>query len=143
MKGYLHDSNSLLEIRRRNPDPIFLQNVSLIDPEEAYLSVINFYELRYGVAKKKLTDPLAARNLAKWVDGLNVAYEKRIYPLTQEIAERAALISPAQRPPLADCFLAATALIHDLCVVTRNVRDFARSGVAYLNPFETPIRIQN
>lgn len=143
MKGYLFDANVLSEFRKPVPDPIFEQNVSLISPDETYLSTLTFFELRKGAAKKALRDPRSGKLLHRWIDGLIIEYNDRIFSVSRDIAEAAGRLSPRQPLPEVDSLLAATARINDLCVVTRNVDDFARSGVAYLTPFEAPFRIHN
>ena len=80
-------------------------------------------------------DPASADVLSTWLKGLTRGYQDRILPITTEVAERWAQVTVPDPVPVIDGLLAATALEHDLVLVTRNVADIERTGVAWQNPF--------
>jgi predicted nucleic acid-binding protein len=143
MKGYLLDSNVLSELEKPHCDEIVRQNFSIIPADELFISALSFYEIGYGIENVRHKNPARAAVLDRWLKSIHKEFEGRIYAIDEHTAETAGRLCPQQVLPPLDSFIAATALIHDLCVVTRNVRDFARSGVAYLNPFDTTFRIHN
>jgi predicted nucleic acid-binding protein len=71
-----------------------------------------------------------------WLNDLDVRYEDRILPITEEIADTWGRLNAASPLPIIDGLLAATAIVHEMTFVTRNRADVARTGVAVLNPFE-------
>ena len=73
--------------------------------------------------------------LMAWLESTISGYEDRILPVTLEIGQRWALLSVPDPVPVIDGLLAATALEHDLTLVTRNVDDVKRTGAALINPF--------
>ena len=75
-----------------------------------------------------------------WLDSTIAGYEDRILPVTLEIGQRWALLSVPDPVPVIDGLLAATALEHDLTLVTRNVNDVMRTGAAVVNPFAPATR---
>lgn len=103
---------------------------------ELFLSVVTIGELRQGVERIRYRgDRSQAQMLERWLKQLTTAYEDRIIPLDEETAQVwGRLRVPNAENPL-DKQIAATALIHDLVVVTRNVAHFASTGVQVLNPF--------
>lgn len=140
MTGYLVDTNLPSELTRDQPDPrvvVFMTNSS---QDTLFLSVMTVGEILKGI--HNLPDSRKRLTLQDWLD-LDVRpwFAGRILPITQEIAERWALLSATAKQrgtPLAvvDGLIAATALEHDLTLVTRNTRDFAGLGVTLLNPWE-------
>jgi predicted nucleic acid-binding protein len=76
-----------------------------------------------------------AESLQEWLEDLINVYDDRILPISREIAIRWGSLGIPDPLPVLDGLIAATALEHDLTVVTRNVTDIARSGVSVLNPF--------
>jgi predicted nucleic acid-binding protein len=107
--------------------------------ENLHLSVISIGELRKGFSllrpSKRRTD------LERWFDRFMPLVASRILPVTQDIASRWGALSAARqlkgRPlSVTDGLIAATALEHDLAIVTRNVKDFAGLGLALIDPWE-------
>jgi predicted nucleic acid-binding protein len=109
------------------------------EAESLYLSVVVIGELRQGVERVRHRDPVAARSLERWLGKLVDEYEERIVPIDSAIAERWGRLNVPDPLPTVDGLLAATALVHDMTLVTRNVRDVARCGVRLLDPFQ-PLR---
>jgi predicted nucleic acid-binding protein len=103
---------------------------------ETYLSVLVVGEVRKGIDQVRPRDPRQADALEAWLASLVEAYADRILPITAAIAEEAGRMTAACRPPLLDGLMAATAKVHRLTFVTRNVADVARTGVPVVNPFE-------
>ena len=103
---------------------------------ELYLSVVTVGELRQGVERiRHRGDQPQARRLEQWLLQLTSDYADRILPIDEEIAHVwGRLRVPNAENPL-DKQIAATALLHDLAVVSRNVTHYAPTGVAVSNPF--------
>jgi len=142
MSGFLLDTNVLSEFNRRGePDPVVKRWLEAADTDSLYASVLTFGEIRLGV---ELLPPSKRRSLLEqWLDrDLPEWFEGRILPVDQTIADRWGLLrAQAQlrgRPlSVVDALLAATALQHNLIIVSRNVGDFSVVGLAVLNPWDT------
>ncbi len=104
-----------------------------------HLSVLTLGELRRWVEARRRRDEVAAAALEQWVGELVVNYGRRIVPITSQIADRWGHLAVPSRVAVIDGLLAATALVHDWTLVTRNTADVAGTGVRTLNPF-TPER---
>jgi predicted nucleic acid-binding protein len=133
---YLLDTNVVSEFRkgkRANPGvQAWRQNVA---QEETFTSVIVMGELRRGIEKLRVRDRVGAQNLDHWFNGIRATFAGNVLPVTAETchlwgANR--LFWPLEA---ADALIAATAQLKGLTVVTRNERDFQRSGVDFINPF--------
>ena len=133
--AYLIDTCILSELRKRTCDPAVRRWISTVRPSDAYLSVLTLCEIRRGVERQRLKDPIAAARLEHWLLGLETHYADHLLPVSTAIADRWGRITPNQPLPVTDGLIAATGIEHELTVVTRNTSDFARSGVALLNPF--------
>lgn len=104
---------------------------------DIHLSVVTVAELRQGVHRlRHKGDAKQAATLEAWVNDVLQAYKQRILPVNKEIGKVWGRLRVPHAEPALDKLIAATALIHDLTVVTRNVRDFEIVGVKTLNPFE-------
>ena len=142
MSGYLLDTNIPSELIRSRPDPHVEAWVFRQDEQALFLSAITIGELRKGFTL--LAAGSRRTQLERWLDTVLVPrFENRILPVTRRTADRwGALDGQCQLKgtPLnmADGLIAATALEHDLTVVTRNVRGFHPLGVALLNPWNNP-----
>jgi len=129
MSGFLLDTNVLSEFAKvQGPDRRVDEWLQAVPDETLYASVLTFAEIRRGIELL----PLGRRrtHLESWRENLQVSFAGRLLPVTKSIADRWAVLSAqAQRRgiPLAiiDGLLAATALEHNLTVVTRNSKDFA------------------
>ena len=143
MSGFLLDTNVLSEFSRRaEPDQRVKGWLEVADPDSLYVSVLTFGEIRLGV---ELLPPSKRRTqLEQWLDrDLPEWFEGRILPVDQTIADRWGMLrAQAQmkgRPlSVIDALLAATALKHNLTLVSRNVSDFTVVGLAIVNPWEPP-----
>jgi predicted nucleic acid-binding protein len=101
-----------------------------------FLSVISLHELEVGAALMQHRDPMQGAALQHWLQHLVLpSFEGRILPLTEAIAIRSAHLHVPDPRSYRDAFIAATAYIHKLAIVTRNVRDFKSTGVNIINPW--------
>ena len=134
---YLLDTNFVSETRKPRPDLGVLAFFKSNDPNSAFISVLTLGELRKGVAAKKLRDPdpNAAERLAAWVDGLELSFADRILGIDMATAKLWGDWSGERPRPVVDTLLAATAVKHDLTLVTRNLRDVKGIPVKLLDPW--------
>jgi toxin FitB len=133
--SYLLDTNVVSELRRRKPDPFVVSWFEQARDEDLHLSVLTVGELRQGIENLRAKDASRARALDTWLAGLVSSYAERIVPVTAEIAERWGELNVPQRLPIIDGLLAATALVNDWALVTRNTKDVERTRVRTVNPF--------
>jgi toxin FitB len=134
---YLLDTNVLSETRKKRPDGRVLAFLSNVTPTALYLSCLSVGELKKGVALKMKSDPSAAKAIAGWVDGLEINFADRILNVDTASAKLWGEWS-AQRPrPVVDTLLAATAVVHNLVLVTRNENDIQDLPVKVLNPWRS------
>jgi toxin FitB len=102
----------------------------------AFLSVITLLEIRVGVRQVEARDPAFAKLLDSWYrDRLLPRFLDRLLVVDQAVAEAAAELSSGRTLPAHDILIAATAQVHQLTVITRNLSDFADTGVAVVNPW--------
>lgn len=140
MNGYLLDTNVISELRKLKPDSGLTKWVGTIPEKMLFLSSITIGELRLGV--ELVADAAKRDDLERWlVCELTPRFERRILPVSNEVADRWGRLEAHARLttgklPVMDAMIAATALYHDLSVVTRNTRDFLRSGVPVVNPWK-------
>jgi len=134
--AFLLDTNVVSELRKSAPHPSVAKWYEDHRNAETFLSALVVGEIRSGVDRLAARDANAARALEGWLQVLETALGATILPVTAEIADRwGRLHVPPSPPPIIDGLMAATALTHGLTLVTRNVADVARTGVALVNPF--------
>jgi predicted nucleic acid-binding protein len=132
---YLLDTNVLSETRRKQADERVIGFLSAAEPSALYISVLTLGELRKGVVRKSHSDPEAAKRIGSWVEGLELSFADRILTIDAATAKLWGELS-AQRPrPVVDTLLAATAVVHELTFVTRNVSDVEDIQVKVLDPW--------
>lgn len=140
MSGYLVDTNCISELVRPKPDVRVTEWMEAVDEELLYLSVLTLGEIRKGVAG--LLQGKRKTRLEAWIEvDLQARFSGRIVPIDYAIADRWGLLAgDAKRRGKAlsviDGLLAATALHHNLTVVSRNAGDFTATQVQVLNPWE-------
>ncbi|MGB5830580.1 MAG: type II toxin-antitoxin system VapC family toxin [Thiohalocapsa sp.] len=137
---YLIDTNIISERRKRskanNGVRAFFKRVAQ-ENARMFISVVTVGELRRGVELiRHRGDHRQARQLEKWLVQLLVDYEDRVLDITADIAQLWGRLRVPHPENALDKQIAATALIYDLTVVTRNHKDFSKTGVQLLNPFE-------
>jgi predicted nucleic acid-binding protein len=98
-------------------------------------SVLVLAELRRGIEFRRRYDPEQAKSLDRWFREMRMRLSDRVLPIDEPIAEAWALLGIPDPVPLVDGLLAATAKVHGLTLVTRNVGEIARTGVRLLDPF--------
>jgi predicted nucleic acid-binding protein len=140
MSGFLLDTNCISELVRRRPDRRVMEWADAANEASLYLSVLTLGEIRKGLAA--LPQGTRRTKLETWLEvDLKSRFHDRILPVDAEVADRWGLLTAGAKRkgkplPVIDGLLAATALHHNLTVVSRNTGDFARAGVAVLNPWE-------
>ena len=138
--NFLLDTNVLSEVQRPAPDMKVLGWLDAVDEDRVFISVASTAELRRGIAL--MDDGRRRTALAAWLaNDLPSRFAERMLPIDHAVAERwGDLMARSRRSGVAltvmDGFFAATALAHDLTLVTRNVRDFAEFGVSLHNPWD-------
>lgn len=141
MSGFLLDTNVPSELTRIQSNLRVEEWLHAVDDEQLYLSVVTIGEMLKGLTL--LPQSKRREELRRWLDDtLRPWFDGRILPVTEEVAERwGVLAAECQHKgrglSMADGLIAATAIEHDLTVVTRNVRDFADLGVPLLDPFSS------
>ena len=133
--AYLLDTNVVSETRRKNPDPGVIAFLQSVDSSSLYLSVLTIGELRKGITAKRRTDPAAAKSLAAWAQGLEVGFADRILGVDATIARLWGEWSADRPRSVVDTLLAATAVVHELTLVTRNIRDAQGLPVKVIDPW--------
>ena len=135
--NYLVDTNVVSELRKdERADPLVIDWFRRRRPQDVFLSVLTVGELRRGVRRIQRRDSRAASVLEAWLDGVLDRFRDRVLDVDLAVAERWGRLGVPDPLPDADGLIAATALVHDLVVVTRNVKHIAPTGVRHFNPFE-------
>ena len=104
--------------------------------EEIHLSVLVVGELRRGIERVRSRDARQAAALERWLARVVTDHAERILPVDGPVADRWGRLAAVRVGSVVDTLMAATALVHGLVLVTRNVSDVAWTGVSYLNPFD-------
>ena len=134
--GYLLDTNVVSETRKVRPDPHVLGFLGTAHAAALFLSALTLGELRKGVAAQRHADPGAAARLGSWVDDIETTYTDRVLPIDISVARIWGELSAQRSLPVIDTLIAATALVHGLTLVTRNIRDVAFTGVSVIDPWQ-------
>jgi toxin FitB len=131
---YLLDTNVVSELRRTRPHSAVLAWLCGVADADVYLSVVTIGELQAGIEITREQDAGKASDVEAWLDRVVETY--KVLPVDARIFRRWARLMHRQSDQLIeDAMIAATADLHDLIVVTRNVRDFEQVGLRALNPF--------
>lgn len=136
MTNYLLDTNIIAELGRPKPQNNVVDFVA--STPMAWLSTITIHELEYGIAL--IPEGTRKSAIQQVVAGLIDAYGDYILPIEQQEAQEAALLRAMMKQQgkvlhLADSLIAGTAKVHNLTVVTRNIKDFEGLGIQLKNPF--------
>lgn len=102
-----------------------------------FLSVLTIGEIANGIAVRERTDPVDAASLARWLDELRHDYADRVLEIDDIVATAWGHLMARRTLPVTDGLIAATARVNNLTLVTRNVADFADTGVDVVNPWAT------
>jgi hypothetical protein len=136
---YLVDTNVISEVRKKSKANkgvrAFFKQV-IDDEAQIFISVVTVGELRRGVELIRYRrDVRQANSLEKWLEVLLTEYQDHILDINQDIAQLWGRLRVPHPENALDKQIAATALIYELTVVTRNHKDFVKTGVRVLNPF--------
>lgn len=138
--SYLIDTNVLSELRRKQPDAHVVAWLKQRPRQSLYLSVLTLGEIRKGIERLDNVQGSSRRALlVDWLEQeLPIYFLGRMLPIDAQVADRwGRLQNDAGRPlPAIDGLLAATALQHNLTLVTRNVKDFTGLNLDVINPWE-------
>jgi toxin FitB len=133
---FLLDTNVVSEIRKGpRADRKVMRWLDEVEDDDLRLSVLVLGELRQGVERLRARDTASAQRLDRWLVGLAERYAGRILPVDEPVADLWGRLNIPDPLPAVDGMLAATALVHDLTLVTRSTRDVNRTGARVLNPF--------
>lgn len=136
---YLLDTNVVSELRKvrlGKADRHVAKWADSVDASDLYLSVITIQELEIGVLLSERRDPAQGAIFRTWLNAhVLPAFAGRILSIDTAVAQRSARLHVPDPRPVRDGLIAATALVHGMTVVTRNVADFEPAGVAILNPW--------
>lgn len=135
---FILDTNTISHLR--NPkrwSAEFASWESGTDVRESHISAISEFEIQHGIYHVLPDDPVFAKALQDWLDfSVRIHFAERILPIGSEICRVAARLATLPSRDIPDLLIAATALVHDFTVVTRNVKHFADTGVRILNPWQ-------
>ncbi len=134
--SFLLDTNVVSETRKRVPDRNVMAWLEGVDQRDLYVSVLTIGELTKGVARRRRRDPRGAESLGHWLRGIEELFSDRLVPVDGEIATVWGELNAEAPLPVIDSLLAATAKVRGLALVTRNVKEVARTGVGCVNPWD-------
>jgi predicted nucleic acid-binding protein len=137
---YLLDTNVLSELRKpkARASTAVANWISARRATDLYLSAVTVLEIELGVARLERRDAARASRIQSWLtDDVLDSFAHRILSVGVPVARRAARLHVPDPRPERDAYIAATAAVHDLTVVTRNVSDFEPMGVRVIDPWTT------
>lgn len=134
---YLLDTNVISELRKPQADARVVAWAKSVIAPRMFISAITLKELETSVLRMERRDPVQGKVLRTWLK-LHVmpAFDARILPVDAAVALRCAHLHVPDQSNESDALIAATAFVHGLTVVTRNVSDFMSSGVPLINPWD-------
>ena len=133
---YLLDTYVVSELRRPRPNGAVLAWIADVPAEQLFLSAVTVGEIQAGIEITREQDLAKAEELEVWLDKVLASYA--VFPMdAPTFREWARLMHRRSDTITEDAMIAATAIVHRLTVVTRNVRDFTQFGVELQNPFQS------
>lgn len=137
---YLLDTNVVSELRKPKPHGAVVAWLQAAADADIHLSAVTVGEIQAGIELTREQDAAEAAEISAWADLVAASYN--VLPMDAEaLCAWARLMHRKSDTLYEDAMIAATAILHSLTVVTRNVADFADLGVKLLNPFETRMTI--
>jgi hypothetical protein len=135
---YLLDTNVISEMRKLHRANSSVRRwEASVDARDMYLSVITVFEAEMGILRLDRKDKRQAQILRTWLHTrILPAFADRMVPMDANVALTSARFHVPNPCSLRDSFIAASALVHDMTVVTRNVADFKPTGAMVLNPWD-------
>jgi toxin FitB len=133
--SFLLDTNVVSEIRKQSPDAGVANWFASVPADELFLSVLVVGEIRQGIERLAGRDQAQAEIFERWLSQLVDSYGDRLVPITERIAQVWGRLNVPDPVPVVDGLMAATALVHDWILVTRNVKDVRSTGVRLHDPF--------
>ena len=138
---FILDTNVVSELRKvrlGKADENVAQWADSVATPDLYLSVVTIQELEIGVLLAERRDAEKGAIFRTWLNShVLPAFEGSILPVDLAVARQSAKLHVPDPHPVRDGLIAATALVHGMTVVTRNVDEFKRTGVPILNPWDT------
>lgn len=139
---YILDTNVVSELRKAGDgkaDPNVTAWLSQQNADHFYLSVITLMELEIGILRVQRRDTTQGALLRTWLDSMvRPEFAARLLPVDEAVATRCARLHIPDPRAERDALIAATALVHGMSVVTRNIADFSATGVGLVNPWDGP-----
>lgn len=137
--SFLLDTNGVSEYSKKKPNPKVIEWIDAQIEESLFISVLTVGEIEKGIAK--ITDANRKTQYELFIKNLVLRFGSRILPVSLKIARRWGNITGNLEKrgrilPIADALIAATALEHNLTIITRNTKDFADTGAKVLNIWE-------
>ena len=137
---YLLDTNVISELRKvgdGKADANVTKWIGAQDSRDLFISAITILEIERGILGIQRRDAVQGSRLRRWMDSrVRPEFAERVLPIDDAIATRCAHLHIPDRRNEADALIAATALVHDLAIVTRNVQDFDDTGVVVIDPWQ-------
>jgi predicted nucleic acid-binding protein len=137
---FVLDTNVLSELRKvrsGKADPNVTAWVESVDAADLFVSAITIMELELGVLSIERKDPVQGAMLRSWLEQhVLPEFSRRTLPVDTAVAQRCARLHVPDKRGERDALIAATALVHGMTVVTRNVAHFTPTGVPLINPWE-------
>jgi predicted nucleic acid-binding protein len=139
---FVLDTNVVSELRKvrsGKADMRVMAWTNSVDAAELFVSAITIMELEIGALQVERRDASQGKLLRAWLDRHVLSeFSGRVLPIETTVAQRCARLHVPNRRSERDALIAATALVHGMRVVTRNVDDFKPTGVMIVNPWESP-----
>lgn len=134
--AFLLDTNVLSELRKGNTaNSKVIKWAAAHISQPHFISVLSIGEIRKEIELLRKRSPSQCLAFERWLFQIKTDYERNLLTVSDEITERWGLLMAVKTMPVIDGLLAATALVHDLTIATRNVKDFSCSGVRLVNPW--------
>ena len=129
--------SELRKVRRGKANPGVASWAEQVPSAELFISAITIHELEHGVLLMERSDPAQGALLREWLDhSVTAAFKGRVLVVDERVARRAAALHVPNPAPFRDALIGATAMVHDMAVVTRDLKDFERfDELDVINPW--------